>query len=197
MSYQEELKEYANDIQSGKSDFKIFWYEKYMDYVGDDNNQKYDEVRLELIKTSHKRGITIFESLDEISSVKDSRVSSVIFSKVPNVSKARIDGSEYVEPYEWSKNYSECGIIKMFQHEKYICDSQYRQGDHPEWRSEAVEPWLLDYKHGMISFFLKFLNNFNISIYEKRFEKKFKESFEIEHTKSILWVLFPSNFSFL
>jgi hypothetical protein len=46
MSYQEELKEYANDIQSGKSEFEVFWYEKYMDYVGDDNNKKYDKVRL-------------------------------------------------------------------------------------------------------------------------------------------------------
>jgi hypothetical protein len=46
MSYQEELKEYANDIQNGKSEFEVFWYEKYMDYVGDDNNKKYDKVRL-------------------------------------------------------------------------------------------------------------------------------------------------------
>ena len=96
MSYQEELKEYANDIQNGKSEFEVFWNEKYMDYVGDDNNKKYDKVCLQLIKASHKRSITIFESLDQIGSMKYSRLGSVIFTKVPNVSKARIDRSKYV-----------------------------------------------------------------------------------------------------
>jgi hypothetical protein len=67
-----------------------------MDYVGDDNNKKYDKVCLQLIKASHKRSITIFESLDQIDSMKYSRLGSVIFTKVPNVSKARIDRSKYV-----------------------------------------------------------------------------------------------------
>lgn len=92
--------------------------------VNDNNDEEYQKIRLKLIEATNERSVPVLQSLDQVFRVQYLRVDFVILPEVPNVPKAGIERSEYVQSHEGGEHYPERGSLEMLQDQVHVGSAQ-------------------------------------------------------------------------